>query len=148
MRPAGGARDRRAESLTNPGSLRATVFGSALVTLMVDDLARSIRFYRDTLGFGCAAGEDGETAEFEGPALRLRIHRRRPEIDIHGSGTSAIGLSVADLGPVAAALRARGVHVGRTIRAGPRRIALFDDPDGNHWYLFDTAPPAPGRDPR
>ncbi|MCI4358529.1 MAG: VOC family protein [Thermoplasmata archaeon] len=116
------------------------MFTGALVTLMVDDVARSVRFYRETLEFGPEGPSDGETAEFSGPGIRLRIHRRRKEIPTSGSGSSAVGLGVKNIESAAATLAARGVGVGRILRAGPRRIALFDDPDGNHWYLFDHRP--------
>jgi catechol 2,3-dioxygenase-like lactoylglutathione lyase family enzyme len=114
------------------------MFSDALVTLMVDDLPRSVRFYREALGFEGASDPEGETAEFSGAGMRLRLHRRRREVEGTGSGTSAVGLSVPDIETAAAVIGARGVAVGRILRAGTRRVALFDDPDGNHWYLYDA----------
>ena len=112
------------------------MFGAPIVTLMVDEVGRSTEFYRDALGFKLVAS-DRDTAEFEGAGMRLRIHLRRPEVEVRGSGTSAVGLSVDRIETAADALAGHGVRVGRILRAGARRVALFDDPDGNHWYLYD-----------
>ncbi len=126
-----------------------SVFRGGVVTLMFDDLARSTAFYRDVLGFRPVGGGP-EAPEFDGAGIRLRLHRRRPEIEISGSGTAAVGLEVDDVEAAARALSGRGTRVGRILPSGPRRIALFDDPDGNHWYLFDTtrARPKAAADPQ
>jgi catechol 2,3-dioxygenase-like lactoylglutathione lyase family enzyme len=122
------------------------VFRHGVVTLMVDDLARSIGFYRDTLHLR-PVGDAPDAPEFEGAGIRLRLHRRRPEIDRAGSGTAAIGLEVDDVEAGARTLSDRGVRMGRILPSGRRRIVLFDDPDGNHWYLFDTTPAGRDRPP-
>ena len=54
---------------------------------------------------------------------------------------------VADVAAVRAILTSRGASIGRVLTTGHGSMALFDDPDGNHLYLFQRhgAPSAPTR---
>jgi catechol 2,3-dioxygenase-like lactoylglutathione lyase family enzyme len=113
------------------------VLGEGLVALMVDDLERSIRFYRDDLGLHLTGRWEDDAAELAGPGLRLRLHHRRREIPDRGSGTAAVGFRVTDLADASERLRQRGVRVGRPIRSDGRVMVLFDDPDQNHLYLYE-----------
>ncbi|MCI4347419.1 MAG: VOC family protein [Thermoplasmata archaeon] len=107
------------------------------VTLMVADVEQAIRFYEGVLELQIRARPSEDTVEFDGGGLTLRLHVRRPEIQDSGSGTAAVGLRVDDVDQMCERLRERSVRVGRILKSGDRRIALFGDPDGNHLYLYD-----------
>jgi lactoylglutathione lyase len=113
-----------------------SMFDEGNVTLMVDDMERSVRFYTDQLGLPLKARFGNDWAELQGPGITIGLHPRRREVGDAGSGTSAIGLGVPDMEAAIAALADKGVRVGGVIDTDRRRIALFDDPDGNHLYLI------------
>ena len=104
---------------------------------MVTDLGRSVRFYQGDLGLARIGPASDETAELDAAGMTIRLHIRRAEIPEEGSGTAAVGLRVKDLPRASSLLQRKGIPVGRVLRSGARRIALFDDPDGNHLYLYD-----------
>ena len=113
------------------------MFGEAKVAWMVRDIERSVRFYPEALGLDLRSRDGHETAELNAAGLCLRLHRKRPEILEVGSGTAALGLGVADIAAAATVLATRGVAVGRVLPTSDGAMALFDDPDGNHLYLFE-----------
>jgi catechol 2,3-dioxygenase-like lactoylglutathione lyase family enzyme len=114
-----------------------TDFFGGNVTLMVSSVEKSVQFYEQLLGLRKTSKPSEETVEFDGGGMTIRLHARRPEISDSGSGTAAVGLRVEDVEATIETLRHRSVRVGRVLRSGDRRMALFDDPDGNHLYLFE-----------
>lgn len=112
------------------------MFADGNITLMVDDMDRSVRFYTEQLGLELKERNGADWAELRAPGLTIGLHARRSEVTEAGSGTAAIGLVVPDLEAAIASLASKGVTVGRVLDTGRRRIALFDDPDGNHLYLI------------
>ena len=104
----------------------------------VREMERSVRFYRDALGF------DPEMVSPHGSIFRghggsrLALHIHDPEhgpFPEPGRATASLGWHVADIRAGVAALQERDVTFG----AGPQEqdwgwIAHFEDPDGHiHW---------------
>ena len=113
---------------------------SIMPTLGVQDLDRSIAFYRDTLGFGVRKlGGEQESALVEiGAEGRLLLYLSTFE----GGQTTAAAIMVDDLDGSVDELRGRGVRFEeydlpglRTEKGiatdGDMRTAWFKDPDGN-----------------
>lgn len=106
-----------------------------LFILYVDQWAKAVDFYRNTLGWTCAHEEAGCWAEFATGGVRFALHPVEP-------GTKATpidtGLSffVADVDATVAALKKKGV----TIRSQPHEVceglrsATFADPFGNAYH--------------
>jgi catechol 2,3-dioxygenase-like lactoylglutathione lyase family enzyme len=109
---------------------------STSVTLMVDELEASVRFYQQKLGFSIEYDAGPHFAMVRRSGLRLGLHPR-------GSGASAgdcrgvsIGLEVADIRASVAALEAGGVPFpDGVVEDGPLLRADFSDPDGTALYL-------------
>jgi len=118
-----------------------------LVTLGVDDLDRSIAFYRDVVGWAPASTDDG-VAFFDlgGMVLALWPHR----LLAADSGLSAEGVgayhgftlaynarSREDVDTIFAQLRERGADIAKrpveTDWGG--YSGYFTDPDGHHWEV-------------
>jgi catechol 2,3-dioxygenase-like lactoylglutathione lyase family enzyme len=107
------------------------------VMLGVRDLARSVAFYRDTLGlalqrqlpgFGLLSG-GGVTLVLSEP-----LAKNSPQV----SGAAEIVFSVEDVRAAHLALGTRGVrftHEPRNVN-GTLWAANFDDPDGHHLSIF------------
>jgi catechol 2,3-dioxygenase-like lactoylglutathione lyase family enzyme len=113
---------------------------SIMPTLGVQDLERSIAFYRDTLGFGVRKlGGEEESALVEiGTEGRLLLYRSTFE----RGQTTAAAIMVDDLDGSVDELRGRGVRFEEYDLPGLRtengiatdgdmRTAWFKDPDGN-----------------
>jgi catechol 2,3-dioxygenase-like lactoylglutathione lyase family enzyme len=107
------------------------------VMLGVRDLARSMAFYRDTLGlvlqnqfpgFGFLNGGDVTLV------LSEPLAKNSPQV----SGAAEIVFSVEDVRAAHQALATRGVrftHEPRNV-TGTLWAANFDDPDGHHLSIF------------
>jgi predicted enzyme related to lactoylglutathione lyase len=97
------APDQAPQELDGPPAL--------LLTLNADDLAGTVAFYRDTLGFEVAEEERGRVV-FETGGTRLAVQRRarggdHPE---HAAQKVVFGLEVPDLGRAASEARSHGLH--------------------------------------
>jgi lactoylglutathione lyase len=107
------------------------------IMVNVSDMAKSVAFYRDTLGLPLRFESPGWT-EFETGASTLALHGGgAPAAAAHGgppvAGTCSIGFSVADLDKTCATLQAAGVKfvMPPTARENEGiRLAVCIDPDG------------------
>jgi len=114
------------------------VFTNGIVTLMVADLDRAIRFYTETLGLELTERYGGHWAAVRAPGLTIGLHpggapAPQPTAP-DGPASPTIGLEVEDLAAAAATLTARGVRVTRR-GDGAEALAFFSDPDGHGLYL-------------
>jgi catechol-2,3-dioxygenase len=125
------------------GAPKATVTGVAHVRLNVDDVSRSVKWYREVLGF--------DEPRYFGELVFLRhadadfelVMRPRPEMVGESREQSFDHVafrveSVADLEAWEAHLRAIGLDVRIARAIGGMSIDLLD-PDGNDLELFVAA---------
>jgi len=104
--------------------------------IMVSDMDRSVRFYRDTLGLKLRF-QSPDWTEFDLGSATLALHGGgkpgSPERGEQFAGTASIGFNVDDLDKVCNDLKAKGgrMVMPPTERAGEGiRLAVFTDPDG------------------
>ncbi len=110
---------------------------TALTTMVtVSDMARSVAFYRDTLGLALRS-ESPDWSEFDVAGSTLALHGGgvpggdRPRERV--AGVVSFGFDVDDLDRECAGLKAKGVRfvMEPQDRPGePIRLAVFLDPDG------------------
>ena len=109
--------------------------------LYVDDVARSIRFYTESLGFEVSYRwpSEGETAFafLELDPLGIAVSRRRPE---HEGRHFELCLYTDDADRAAAQLREAGADEVQPPRDEPwgERRTYFRDPDGNLVHIAQS----------
>lgn len=105
------------------------------ITILVTDLARSVAFYRDTLGFYEIDRGDGSAVLASGDT-RL-VLRAEPDLAARSSSQVYLNLEVGDVEAIYNELQAKGVpfvHPPQAMNRGDRLelwSATFNDPD-NH----------------
>ncbi len=112
----------------------------AAANVAVKDLARSKRFYEETLGLTPAGGDDQEMVVFKSGNTTLNVYRSQYAGTNQATAvTWAVG---GDIDAIVRALKAKGVAFERydmpdmTLEgdlyvAGDTKVAWFKDPDGN-----------------
>jgi len=117
------------------------------VSLPTQDVERSVRFYRDTLGLECSAlNLERGYAEFETGSLTINVLDPSTIGREHRVGGATVALHVADVASARGELEASGVaFFGETIDTGVCHIAPFADPDGNGLMLHHRYAPRPPR---
>ena len=119
----------------------------ATVRYLVGDVARSVAFYRDQLGFGveqemlpafARVRRDDLDLWLAGPASSAA--RPMPDGARPGpGGWNRFVLEVDDLDATVAALRASGARFRNDVVTGPGgKQILAEDPDGNVVELFEA----------
>ena len=134
-----------------PGSRsgQAGVINGIGVTVLVTDLDRSLRFYRDTLGFSRIDGAEGNAVLISG-GTRVVLRAIRDAAPVNRRLVH-LNLEVDDVNAVYQDLRAKGVRFTYAPRAVNRGVRLelwaaaFRDPDGHgvaltQWRSRSTAP--------
>ena len=121
--------------MTDGARLKLSQIG--VVMLGVRDLARSVAFYRDMLGFTLQQ-ETAEFAFFSGGSVTLCLSRPLAKATGQGAGATEIVFSVEDVRAAYAALRERGVQFTQEPRnvTGDLWAANFTDPDGHRLSIF------------
>ena len=110
----------------------------SVVYLYVNDMERSLRFYRDLLGIPLEGDDDWAEAPLGG--TRFALHATHEGIGELSAGTIHVSLEVADADAAAERLRAEGVVTRETMRDEWGTAVEVVDPDGYRVYLFQ--PPA------
>jgi predicted enzyme related to lactoylglutathione lyase len=125
----------QAQPIPSPLSMRLS-----MISLGVKDTARSIKFYRDTLGFPLVAEpEPGEVAIFQAGAVQIALNRPLA----NASGNAIVGgvevvLSVDSVVDAHSKLVERGcefIREPREVFAGTW-AATFTDPDGHRLTIL------------
>ena len=114
-----------------------TVERTDFVSVPVTDMARSKRFYGETLGLPLVSGEEAwpEYQLGENVSLYL-IDPTNVGQEFTGPHSSHVALRVPDVAEARAALEAKGVEFGGDIfDTGVCHMAFFGDPDGNALML-------------
>ena len=125
------------------GKLRLMRFSQA--RLLVDDFAAAFRFYRDTLGFTAASGDESSVyASFDTGSGMVAIFERSGQgevVELRPPGDST--LLVLEVDDVDAAIAGKDEHVVRAPVDKPEwggRVAYLRDPSGNLIELFQSLP--------
>ena len=127
--------------------------------IRVSDLDRSIRFYREGLGFELRTRKDFDKGRFtlaflaipgQPGEIELTHNWDRTEPYERGNGYGHVGLGVDSIDSVGERLKAHGYQLswgpGKT-PGGERQMAFVDDPDGYEIELIEQESqprPTPG----
>jgi len=106
------------------------------ISVPVEDMERSVAWYRDTLGV--PQTNEGAFPEFKlGDNVFLYlIDPKQIESEFKGPNTGPIALRVADVAETKAELEGRGVEfLGDILDTTVCHMAGFADPDGNRFML-------------
>jgi catechol 2,3-dioxygenase-like lactoylglutathione lyase family enzyme len=102
----------------------------------VTDLARSTRFYEETLGLPKAPGGGAWPEFLTGNVSLYLIDPTSIGQSFEGPHTSAIALRVPDVAETRSELESKGVEFeGDVLDTGVCHMAFFRDPDGNALIL-------------
>lgn len=124
--------------------MSASLAGRKLVqtAFTVTDLARSVVFYRDVLGFPLLFENNG-MAFFQAGDIRLMVGSNSPDPPARGT---ALYFDAPDIEQLVPGLEAKGVEFIDGIETLQRtethalRLAIFRDPDGNPIGLMGMVP--------
>lgn len=125
-------------------SVHPGIAGIGQVAIAVDDLERSVEFYRDVMGLECLFQVPPAMAFFDCGGVRLMVTTRQGEARDHR--TSVIYYRVEDVETAYEALAARGAAAERKPQVTARMpdhelwIAFVRDPDGNLVGLMEERP--------
>ena len=106
------------------------------ISVPVEDMERSVAWYRDTLGV--PQTNEGAFPEFKlgDNAFLYLIDPKQIESEFKGPNTGPIALRVADVAETKAELEGRGVEfLGDILDTTVCHMAGFADPDGNRFML-------------
>ena len=107
-----------------------------LIMLVVKDMGRSVRFYRDVIGLKLMFETPG-WGQLDAGNIQLGLHPETEHLKAHPTESCSFGFHVKDIQQTVADLRARGA----TILMEPQKdefgvLALAADPDGYTVRLF------------
>ena len=111
-------------------------YDNAIVTVMVSDMGRALRFYVEALGLKEVARYGDNWAEIAAPGVRIGLHPGRKAST--ESREISIGLQVSNIEAATDALAAKGVKLSPIRDDTFIRLAHFMDPDGNALYLCEV----------
>ena len=109
-----------------------------LVMLVVADLARSVRYYRDVIGFRVRYSSQTWT-ELDGGGVSLALHAAGPDVGVNPSTGCTFALLVDDAADATRKLREQGSVVLQEPRQEPigAVLAVISDPDGYRIHLLE-----------
>ena len=109
-----------------------------VVMLGVKDLAKSLAFYRDTLGLAVSGEVPNEFAFLNAGGVTLALAVPLAQHTGQGPGATEVVFSVPDVTAAFEALKSKGVVFTHEPRqaSGPMWVANFNDPDGHRLSVF------------
>jgi catechol 2,3-dioxygenase-like lactoylglutathione lyase family enzyme len=109
--------------------------GTDFISVPTQDVARSERFYGETLGLARSEGDTDFPAFAAGEVTLLIVDPSRIGTSF-APNQSGFALRVADVAAARAELEGKGVQFfGEVVDNGVRQMAFFADPDGNGLVL-------------
>ncbi len=110
-------------------------FISSNVTIMVKSMAKSVKFYTETLGLPLLVRHGSHWAEIDASGLIIGLHPQVKTKKIIRGDSMTIGLEVDNIETAMKNLGQKGVSFDfQKISGG--LLAYFNDPDDNVLYLF------------
>lgn len=148
---AAAALGRTAAAAPVPAPATTALSGQGLlVQLQVSDLARSIRFYTEVLGFRLSERRDDlQFVHLDCGVPGLQLGLSAGAAGLPSPGSVVLNFNVrGDVDEVRAHLEARGVRFPAPTRIIPGKVRLagFEDPDGYRLRLAGGDPPSPPSD--
>ncbi len=113
----------------------------------VEDMGRSVRFYREVLGIDAPFNEEGGFwTDFDTSTVSFALCR--PSKDRPWTGPAALALAVRDIHEAIAELRAKGVKVlTEPEETNVCFMAFIEDPDGNRICIHQRKDGTAGKQP-
>jgi catechol 2,3-dioxygenase-like lactoylglutathione lyase family enzyme len=105
------------------------------VTIMVKSIAKSIKFYTETLGLPLRVRHGSHWAEIDASGLIIGLHPQVKTKKIIRGDSMTIGLEVDNIETAMKNLEQKGVSFDFQKVSGGL-LANFNDPDDNVLYLF------------
>jgi catechol 2,3-dioxygenase-like lactoylglutathione lyase family enzyme len=100
----------------------------------VSDMERSMRFYRDVIGFRFVSRDD--VARFDVGGVLFELVPAPDENALRDTGNARLCLRVDDVEETLKVLRAKGARTGQAQRKSAGVLGTVNDPDGNEISLW------------
>lgn len=103
--------------------------------VVVKDMDRSVKFYRDVLGLKVKSQEPEWTA-LDAGAVQIGLHAESEHLHVRPTEAAGFGFDVDDIHKTIESLKAKGTHIimpPKQERFG--WLSIFTDPDGYHIQL-------------
>jgi catechol 2,3-dioxygenase-like lactoylglutathione lyase family enzyme len=105
------------------------------VTLMVASMAKSVKFYTETIGLELKVRHSSHWAEVTAPGITIGLHPKMKNKNIKKGDSITIGLEVNDIEQAMEHLASKGIEFD-IHKDSQVYQAYFNDPDDNVLYLF------------
>jgi predicted enzyme related to lactoylglutathione lyase len=110
-----------------------------LVMVVVENMDRSVAFYRDVLGLKPKL-QTAEWSELDAGNISVGLHAQSEHLKVHPTESAQFGFYVEDIQKTISELKSKGVH----ILMPPKKedfgtLSVFTDPDGYHIQLCQLA---------
>lgn len=110
-----------------------------LIMIVVRDMERSVKFYRDVLGLKLLF-KQSNWSQFDAGTILIGLHPEGEEVKVSPTSGSSFGIYVDDITRTAAEIKRRGGNVAIEPRNEPfGRWALLKDPDGYNIQIIEMS---------
>jgi catechol 2,3-dioxygenase-like lactoylglutathione lyase family enzyme len=114
------------------------IIKEANVTVIISDMDKAVRFYRDTLGLNLDFRRNNQYAVFKTQGLTIGLNPMQRGLEPGRCESLSIGFLVDNLDSVINELKGKGVVFSPNIIVeDPLRIAFFTDQDKNPLYICE-----------
>lgn len=108
-----------------------------LLMIVVSDMERSVRFYRDVLGLTMLF-QQNNWSQFDAGNIIIGLHPVGEEVKVGPTSGCTFGIYVDDIVKSVSELKNRGGHIAVEPRTEPfGRWALLKDPDGYNIQIVE-----------